>query len=197
MTDDQDSVRLLIAKHDMCDGVDPFCPSSWNEECALGECEACPSPSFPVPPGLEGKLVEMSLWSQREINGKKKFGLWKVVMPIEQLAAELEKEFPTSHVYTSAVCWKKLGDNTDQLRPGVDVILFEDYQKNLDVKFAEMPTSMGYSANTTSLAMIPIVMKFRRPSADGSLTPVETAVIIFMSEDLQHGWQQIEQCEKR
>ena len=183
----------------MCDGVDAFTPSSRKEGCVSGTCQECPVPSSPVPAGLEGKLVSMSLWAQREINGRKKYGLWQIVKPIEQLAKELADDlsFMKRHINTAAVCWEAVKKYESELRPGIDVLSFEDYQRNFEVSHSEMPTSLGYSANTLPLAMYPVVVKFRRHSTDSTPPPIETGAIIFLSDDLHHDPQQIEQMEKR
>ena len=111
--DNQDSCRMIVSKF-MCneDGnLDCFAPSLWAEKCSTGECKNCPPPDFPVPSTLAGTNVIVSLWSQKEVApGRRKYGLWKVVKPIEEFSADLSRAVVTMkrHIFTAAVCWGRL-----------------------------------------------------------------------------------------
>ena len=143
----------------MCGEVDTFSPSSWNQSCAAGTCDRCPSPSFPIPEDREAtELAELSLWFQKDVNGRKKYGCWRVEKTIEALSQELEKDIVNMkrHIYTAAIVWEKLRQSISQLRPGKDLITYEDYQRNFELTHMEMQTSMGYAANSIQLGMFPI-----------------------------------------
>ena len=164
----------------------------------VGSCVECPPPSFPVPSDRANTQVTFSLWTQKNIGGRKKFGLWNVTKTIKELSAELVADVKAMkcHIFTAAVCWERLGEDISQLRPGKDVLTFEDYQRNFELFHSEMPTSMGYAANNINLAMYPIGVKFRRPSPTEETPPVETGAVIFLSPDLHHDAQQVQLFER-
>ena len=198
--EDQNSCRLFVTNF-LCnkDDIDPFSPASWNEECCTGVCSRCPIPSFPVPEELQGKEVELSLWSIKEVAGRKKYGLWRVTKKVEELAVELERDVGTMklHIFTAAICWENLRQDIQDLQPGEDLLTYEDFQMNFELTHFEMPTSMAYAANGFSLAMYPVGVKFCRPSVGGETPQVETGAIIFLTPDLRHDCYQVEGFEKR
>ena len=165
----------------------------------MGDCKECPAPSFPVPPDCAGTSWTLSLWTQRDVGGKRKYGLWKVNRTIEELASELEKEVLAmkQHIFTAAVSWERLRRDIAQLRPGKDLLTYEDFQRNIEVTHFEMPTSMGFSANTIQLALFPIALKFRRVSSTEEIPPVETGAVIFLTTDLRHDHQLVEAMARR
>ena len=179
----------------MCGDVDAFKPSSWNQNCASGKCKECPKPSFPVPPELESPTATFAMWKQRDINGHRKYGLFNVVMTAEELSRELQKGFEVLklHLFNAALAWTKLNKDLSELRPGIDCLTIEDYQRNYEVFHAEMPTTMAYAANNLQIAMYPIVLRFRRPSSD----ELESAAVTILSPDLRHDHQQVAVFEKR
>ena len=140
---------------------------------------------------------------QKDIAGRKKYGLWRVTKSVEELARELTADVAAMkrHVFTAAICWKALSEDLRHLRPGMDVLTYEDFQRNLELSFAEMPTSMGFSANGISLALYPIGVKFKRPSPVADVpvadVPIENGAIVFLSPDLRHDSQQIERFEAK
>ncbi len=54
----------MICAEYVCDNPDAFNPSTWREACTVRNCEACPSPSFPVPEGQESEPVALSLGAE-------------------------------------------------------------------------------------------------------------------------------------
>ena len=182
----------------MCEGIDPFTPSAWNENCATGTCPNCPSRTFPVPPDLAGTNVSFSLWSLKTIDGKKKYGLWQVTKSIEDLSLQLAVEVPKliRHIFTAAVCWEKRNANIKELRLGLDLMTEEDYQRNFELSHAEQPTSMAYSANSIQIAMYPVALRYRKADAAPDSTP-EQAAVIFLTPDRKHDGFQVEDFGKR
>ena len=192
--DEASSCRLICSKF-MCPGIDPFNPSAWNEDCCTRKCRQCPPIVFDIPEGCASETVTFSMWTYKDIDGRRQYGLFKVTKSVEEVRTDLVKDIPRLlvHVYNAALAWSKLRKDESELRAGIDVLCIEDYQRNYDVWHAEMPTSMGYSANNMSLAMYPVVIKFRRVNGG----PVETAAVIFISTDLRHDHQQVEQIARR
>ena len=190
--DDATSCRLICSKY-MCGDVDPFTPSQWNEDCVTRKCRQCPPVAFSVPPGRGLERVTFSMWTTKDVGGRRQFGLFNVTKSLDELCAELTKKLPEliAHIYGAALAWAKTRKDESELRPGIDLICFEDYQRNFELFHAEMPTSMAYSANNLQFAMYPIGLKFRR--VEGG--PVETAAVIFVSTDLRHGHQQVKAME--
>ena len=186
--DPVDSCRIICTKY-MCGNSDPCSAAKWNEDCCTGKCANCPDVSFPVPSGQESSPVTLSIWTQKEISGRKKYGLFRVSMSLLELSNDLRASIPKlkDHVRTAAVSWAKVNDDLAQLRPGT-VLTFEDYQRNFEVFHSEMPTSMGFSANNIQLALYPIGVKFMREEGG----EVETGAVVFISPDLKHDHQQIE-----
>ena len=184
-----DSCRV-ICMHYMCGDCDACSPANWNEDCASGNCVNCPAISFPVPSGEASTLVTVSLWTQKEIAGRKKFGLFKVSMTVQELSKDLESMIRpkmTEHIRMAAIAWARVHADISQLEPGM-ILTMEDYQRNYEIFHAEMPTSTAFSANTIQLAMYPIGVKFKREVGG----PVETGAVIFISPDLKHCHQQVE-----
>ena len=146
-----------------------------------------------VPEGRESERVTFSLWTTKDVCGRRQYGLFNVTKTLEELRADLLKSVPELivHAYGAALAWAKCKKDESELRPGIDLICYEDYQRNFELFHAEMPTSMAYSANNLQFAMYPIGLKFRR--VEGG--PVETAAVIFVSTDLRHGHQQVKAME--
>ena len=135
------------------------------------------------------------MWKQKDVDGHRKFGLFNVTMTVEELSRELQKGIGILklHIFTAALAWTKLNQDIAQLRPGIDLITMEDYQRNYEIFHSEMPTTTGYAANNIQIAIYPVALRFRRPSSD----EVESAAIVFLSPDLRHDHQQVEVCERR
>ena len=191
---DLDSCRLICAKY-MCDSADPFKPATWNEDCVTGKCRDCPKPSFLFHPRQENDHITVSLRTTKDVNGRRVFNLFNVDKSVPQLAQELEKDIRpiTEHIYTAAVAWAKCSDDISQLRAGVDVLTFEDFQRNVELTHVEMPTSLGYGANSMQFALYPIGVKFRSEDVG----PIKSGAIVFISPDLKHDHQQVEVFESR
>ena len=179
----------------MCVGVDPFNPAAWNEDCVTGKCRECPKPSFPIPPGREDAAINLSQWTTKEVDGRRKYGFFHVDKTVRQLAYELEADLKhmTEHIYMAALAWAKCREDVSQLRAGVDVLTFEDFQQNIELSHVEMPTSMAYGANSMQFALFPIGVRFRKED-DGE---VQSGAIVFISPDLKHNHQQVEAMERR
>ena len=192
-SDESDSVRLICTRY-MCPNVDPFTPASWKEECVTGSCSECPTASFPVPSGEESQRVNVSLWTTKDVDGRRKYGYYQVSMSKGELSATLVARIASmkTHVYGAANSWAKLRKDEEELLPG-DLLMIADYQRNYEVCHHEMPTSMGFSANSFQLAMFPIALKYR-PQEGANL---ETAAIVFVSHDLVHCHQQVSGMQKR
>lgn len=90
-----------------------------------------------------------------------------------------------------------LRQRIETLRPGKDLVSYEDYQRNFELSHMELPTSMAYAANAIQLGMYPIGLKFRRTSLTVDPPPVENGAIIFLTPDLHHNAQQVEKFGKR
>ena len=173
----------------MCGDPDPFDPSQWSEDCVTRKCRNCPTPSFPVPPGREKETTSFSLWTTKDVDGRKQFNLFEVTKTLEDLAKELANDVAGMiyHVYSAAVAWAKLRKDVEELRPGIDVLTMEDYQRNIEIFHNEAPTSLGYSANAICVAMYPIAIRYRQRDGEEA----KTAMLILVSDDLQHGHQQV------
>ena len=153
------------------------------------KCGNCPNPSFPVPVGREKETSSFPLWTTKEVDGRKQFNLFEVTKTLEDLAKELANDVVGMiyHVFSAAVAWAKLWKDIEELRPGIDVLTMEDYQRNVEIFHSEAPTSMGYSANAICVAMYPIAIRFRQHVGEEA----KTAMLILVSDDLQHGHQQV------
>ena len=68
-----------------------------------------------------------------------KYGLWKVIQPIENFAQELAKDTVQMkrHIRQVVAAWDHVKRNICELRP-VDLLSLEDYQRNLEVGHQEM-----------------------------------------------------------
>ena len=180
----------MICTRYMCGDCDASIPVDWNEDCASGNCVNCPAISFPVPSDQASTLVSVSLWTQKEIGGRKKYGLFKVSMTVQELSKELESMIRpkmTEHIRMAAIAWARVHEDISQLKPGT-ILTYEDFQRNYEIFHAEMPTSTAFSANSLQLALYPIGVKFVREEGG----PVETGAVIFISPDLKHCHQQVE-----
>lgn len=185
----------MVCAHFMCDGVNPLDPTSWREECATGSCDDCPKPSFAVPPNQEERSVTYSTWTSKKVDGRRKFALYNVSQPIQQLADELPSDLVAikRHVYTAAVTWAKCRQSKSQLRPGA-IVTVEDYQRNIEFKaVAENPTALAFSANSEPLACYPIGVDFVMPGEE----EVKTGAMVFISADTRHDHQQVQAMERR
>ena len=116
-------------------------------------------------------------------------------MPIQQLAAKLKADLNTikAHVYTAGIAWAKCKEDVANLRPEIDVLTFEDYQRNVELFHCEMPTSMGYGAISQQFVLYPIGVRFRKEG----VANVQSGAVAFISTDLGHGHQQVEGMERR
>ena len=161
----------------------------------MGKCPHCPRISFAPPEGRASERVTLSLWTYQLVNCRKQYGLFKVSKSLAELSQELAHDVRLiiRHVFTAAMTWAKLDEDLAQLRPGVDVVFFEDYQRNFELFHAEMATSMAYGANSFSLAMFPVGIKFRREAGGDVLS----AAVVFLSTDLRHCFQQVDVFERR
>ena len=153
------------------------------------KCRDCPIPSFPVPAGREKETVSFSLWTSKELDGRRQFNLFEVTKTLEELSKELANDVVGMiyHVFSAAVAWAKLRKDVEELRPGIDLLTMEDYQRNVEIFHAEAPTSLGYSANSIAIAMYPIAIRYRERVGEEA----KTAMLILVSDDLQHGHQQV------
>ena len=129
------------------------------------------------------------MWKQRDINGHRKYDLFNVVMTAQELSQEPQKGFEVLELHIYNAAWTKLNKDLSELRPGIDCLSIEDYQRNYEVFHSEMPTT----ANNLQIAMYPIVLRFRRPSSD----ELESAAVTILLPDLRHDHQQVEVFEKR
>ena len=173
----------------MCDGADASNPCQWNMDCATRKCRNCPSPTFPVPVGREKETVSFSLWTTKDIDGRKQFNLFQVSKTLEELAKELADDIVavTRHVFSAALSWAKLRKDVEELRPDIDVVCIEDYQRNVEIFHSEAPTSVGYSANSVCVAMYPIGIRYRKRVGEAA----KTAALVLVTDDLHHDHQQV------
>ena len=100
----------------------------------------------------------------KTVDSRRKYGLYNIEMPIQHFAAELRADLNTikEHVYTAGIAWAKCKEDVSNLRPEIDVLTFEDYQRNVELFHCEMPTSMGYGANSQQFALFPVGVRFRK-----------------------------------
>ena len=54
-------------------GFDPMMVVSWQEECAMRQCDACPNWQLLIPEGRNEEVVTLALWGDKfcPIKGKK------------------------------------------------------------------------------------------------------------------------------
>jgi hypothetical protein len=83
-----------------------------------------------------------------------------------------------AHVFKSNKCWEGLQARLDTLRPSYK-LTEEDFQRNIEVVYMEMPTSMGFTSNILTFMVYPTGVYFRR---DGSEN-LEKAAFVFVSDD--------------
>ena len=95
-----------------------------------------------------------------------------------------------SHIYTAHQQW----DAHSILRDKLDddsIITIEDYQMNMELNYAENPTSLAFSTNKVTFALYPVCVEY---TVDGKL---RKGAIAFISEDKLHDHQQVKKFEER
>ena len=148
------SCRQLVMKY-MCPSdfadIDPL---SWKEECAMGECQRCQTIKVNITKKLLDLEITFSQWETREQLVRKRgkmvkkniFSLFSRTTTVGEARDLLVERLPKlrKHIYVAHQQWNAhatLRENLDKS----SVITIEDYQMNITLKFAEQPTTSGYS----------------------------------------------------
>ena len=74
-----------------------------------------------------------------------------------------------------------------------DLLTIDNYTMNFDIRYMETTTSSHYTANTVTFAGYPVAVRYFDPSKQ----EVAKGAIIFISEDKQHDFEQLEKFEAR
>ena len=106
-----------------------------------------------------------------------------------QLLLEKLRKLKT-HTYNAYCQWNAHVQNRSTLDDS-SVITIEDYQQNLEIEYNEMPTSMAFTSNKTTVALYPIVVEYNINGV------VLKGAIIFLSDDKIHDMQQVSAFEER
>lgn len=195
------SCRRLAVEHMCRSDFIELDPLTWNDKCARGDCDGCNNIELNIAKSVHNLEITYSQWETRTQMVKKKgkmiekniYALYSstTIMKdaIELLVNSLYKL--RKHIYTAHQQWNAhavLRENLDMS----STITIEDYQMNITPKFAEQPTTSGYSANKIAFALYPICIEFR--GEDGT---IRQGAISFLSDDMKHDHQQIQMFEKR
>ena len=133
-------------------GFDPMTVVSWQEECAMRQCDACPNWQLPIPEGRNEEVVTLALWGDKfcAIKGKKVrtyhvasitstllkiHGRFPETMTLQTLVNSFNSDLAklTTHLYTAYRQWSSCKLLFNSLRPG-EVATQEDYQQNVTVR---------------------------------------------------------------
>ena len=197
-----------LALESMCNSEDSKAtlPLTWNTDCAKGTCKNCPNKlKLTLPDAVKKVNITFSQWRsekrvyQKEVKGKvvsiekSVFNLYPETLTTEDALIKLTEMCKPlrKHIYTSHKQW----DAHEKARQNLDlntIISIEDYQMNMEVVYAENPTSLAFSTNKMTVAMYPICIEYL--AEDGT---IRKGAITFISADKDHCHQQIEQFEKR
>ena len=181
-------------------------PLTWVPDCVLNRCKSCPEFTVDIPDVMKQKEIRFSLWESRKVlvtkrdkdnnvvsRNKRVFSLYPFTETLENAVQRLKKMLPNlkRHISTAHRQWQA----HDVLRNNMDlstIITIEDYQMNLEVKYRESPTSMAYSSNKKTIAIYPLCVEYL--DEEGLLCK---GGIVFLSEDKNHDYQQVEAFEER
>ena len=132
--------------------------------------------------------------SEKEIKGKKVFGLFPITTTVEAVASTFLGSLGKlkRHIYIAHKQWDAHASARKSLTVN-SLITIEDYQRNIEVEYIEQPTSMAYSSNKLTVAVYPICLEFKTDPAG----PVHKGAITFISDDKVHDHQQVQAFEKR
>jgi hypothetical protein len=121
-------------------------------------------------------------------------GLFDIKQLYSSLVKGLTKDIKVmkAHVFKSNKCWEGLQARLDTLRPGY-VLTEEDFQRNIEVMYREMPTSMGFTSNILTFMVYPTGLYFKREGSE----ILEKAAIVFVSDDKKHDHEQVQRMERR
>ena len=131
--------------------------------CVHGKCDQCPAITVHVTQNLQNKKVTLSLWTYHLSAEKSKniFGLSQPDFSVHQTVSAFFDVLPKlrQHIYTAHHQWQAHNQAPNNLDVS-SVITIKDYQQNLEVVYAEQPTSMAYSSNKLTAAVYPTCVGF-------------------------------------
>lgn len=144
---------------------------------------------------------EGSKEENNEKEGKKKskekadgrvFGLFRHAASVQETADMLLAILTKlkSHTYNAYCQWNAHTQNRSALDEA-SIITIEDYQQNLEIEYNEMPTSMAFSSNKTTVALYPCVVEYKVDDV------LHKGAIVFLSDDKIHDMQQVSAFEMR
>ena len=92
----------------------------------------------------------------------KVFGLFRHAASVQETADMLLALLTKlkSHTYNAYCQWNAHTENRSALDEA-SIITIEDYQQNLEIEYNEMPTSMDFSSNRTTVALYPCVVEYK------------------------------------
>ena len=153
------------------------------------------------------KSIEINLWKKgpsstkmnEDGNPQEVFRLFPEVLTIKECIDDFSdsvKELKL-HVYVTKWQWTNQRLRISSMEVG-DIVTVEDYQMNMSVGLSEAPTTSVFGANQLTFTLYPIIVYYREPAqSDGNVGDIKKAAIAFVSDDRQHGWEQIEDFDKR
>ena len=124
----------------------------------------------------------------KEIKAKKVFELFLITDTLENVVCTFLSSLPKLkiHIYTAHCQWNAHSSARNNLCQD-SIITIEDYQRNIEVEYTEMLTSMVYSSNTITVAVYPICVEYKIDDNG----PVRKGAITFISDDKVHDHQQV------
>ena len=127
-------------------------------------------------------------------NAREITSLFPVTLDLDAAVEKLKSFFPQMkvHVFVASQQYEALRLRTLSLKE-TDLLTIEDYTMNFDIQYMETTTSSHYTANTVTFAGYPVAVRF----FDRSKQEVAKGAIIFISEDKQHDFEQVEKFEAR
>ena len=158
-------------------------PLSWNESCAMGDCDNCPELSIDI---AECTVTEVQVYAWRKgvagVDGagkdKEIFALFLDTKPLSEAVKSLQDMAATmkTHIYVAYRQWEYNRIMTSKLIPMESILTVEDYQQNAEVTLDESPTETNFGKNKIQLAIYPIHSAFKL-TEDG---PVIFSAITFI-----------------
>ena len=111
LQDTLNSCRFLASKS-LCSSYssfNPLSPITWQECCAVQECDKCPGFTLTCPREKEGVMVDLAQWENKfcTIKQKKIHSLFSTSISIKDLVSKFNKELTkiTGHIYRAARIW--------------------------------------------------------------------------------------------
>ena len=199
------SVRAMCS-FTMCQNqpFHPLVPLTWPPQCALGECPHCPDLEVSLPENQNTSVRVHFLQWQKGMsskcdargNAREITSLFPVTLDLDAAVDKLKSFFPQMkvHVFVASQQYEALRLRTLSLKE-TDLLTIEDYTMNFEIQYMETTTSSHYTANTVTFTRYPVAVRFFDRSS--SKQEVATGAIIFISEDKQHDFEQVEKFEAR